>query len=112
MDSIAQVADSQGVAPLEKAARPLTPGEVAARYGVGRDKVLGWIRSGQLRAVNLASATGADRRDRWRITAADLAAFEAVRQSVESPGSRVGGRGTEPRRTRRPGRRETTEYIE
>jgi len=90
--------------------RTFSPMEIALRYGVGRSKVLGWIRSGQLRAVNLAASTGAGRRDRWRVTAEDLAAFEASRQSGPPAGARA--RPAEPRRTKGPGRRETTEYIE
>jgi transposase len=34
--------------------RGLTVREVAQRYRVGRAKVLGWLRSGQLRGLNVA----------------------------------------------------------
>lgn len=57
----------------------LTPPEVARRYGVSRDKVLAWIRSGELRAVNVATTLG--RRPRYVIDEADLAAFEARRSA-------------------------------
>jgi len=54
--------------------RALTPPQIAQRYGVKADKVLVWIRSGELRAVNVAARpTG---RPRWRITEADLVIFE------------------------------------
>lgn len=59
--------------------RKLTPPQLARQYGVSTDKVLGWIRSGELRAVNVA--TRPDGRPRWVIDAADLLAFERQRQA-------------------------------
>ncbi len=61
-----------------RAAPHLTPPEVAARYRVKPDKVLGWIRTGQLRAVNVSDS----RRPRWRIAPADLEAFEEKRTAT------------------------------
>jgi excisionase family DNA binding protein len=61
----------------------LTPPEVARLWGVSPDKVLGWIRSGELRAVN--GATSAKGRPRWLIDRADLAAFEAARSARPTP---------------------------
>jgi excisionase family DNA binding protein len=61
----------------------LTPPEVAARYGVSPDKVLAWIRAGELRAVNIATRpTG---KPRWLIDEADLAAFERRRTAQVVP---------------------------
>ena len=57
--------------------RYLSPPRVAERYGVDPSKVLGWIRRGELRAVNVAAHLGG--RPRWRIDPADLATFEAAR---------------------------------
>jgi excisionase family DNA binding protein len=57
--------------------RKLTPPEVARRYGVSHDKVLSWIRSGELRAVNITTTLGG--RPRYVIDEVDLAAFEARR---------------------------------
>ena len=59
----------------------LRPTDVAKRFGVSPEKVIGWIRRGELRTVNIA-----DRRDgkkpRFVIYEADLAAFEASRAVV------------------------------
>ena len=55
----------------------LTPPQIAARYGVGTDKVLGWIRSGEMRGVNIAAK--ANGRPRYVVDEADLAVFEARR---------------------------------
>jgi len=57
-----------------------TPPEVARRLRVNAEKVLGWIRRGELRAVNVADRLG--RRPRYRIALADLLAFEAARQGA------------------------------
>ena len=56
----------------------LTVREVAQRYGVGEHTVLGWIRSGQLRAINVGRNIAA-KKPRWRITAEALETFELVR---------------------------------
>lgn len=50
-----------------------TPPEIATELRVKPATVRGWITSGQLRAVNLASA--GCRRPRFRIDPADLAIF-------------------------------------
>jgi excisionase family DNA binding protein len=71
----------------------ITPPEVAARWGVSPDKVLAWIRDGELRAINAATRPGG--RPRWLIDLADLAAFEQRRAGGSSP--------TVKRRRKRPG---------
>jgi len=59
-----------------------TPPEIARRLRVSPEKVLGWIRSGELRAINVAARpTG---RPRFRIEPADLSAFEE-RRSGHAP---------------------------
>ena len=63
----------------------LSPPEVAARLGVSADKVLTWVRSGELRACNMA--TRRDGRPRWRIDVADLEAFEEARTAQPRPAS-------------------------
>lgn len=68
----------------------LTPPEVARQWGVSIDKVLTWIRSGELRAVNLATRLSG--RPRYRIDINDLRDFEQ-RRSVIPP--------SPPHRTRR-----------
>ena len=60
--------------------RKLTPPEIARQYGVSPDKVLIWIRSGALRAID-ASATAGER-PRYLVDVEDLEAFERSRQVV------------------------------
>jgi predicted site-specific integrase-resolvase len=56
----------------------LTPPLVAQRYGISPQKVLSWIKSGELRAVNVATHRGG--RPRWVIAVMDLLAFEESRR--------------------------------
>jgi excisionase family DNA binding protein len=58
--------------------------DVCERYAVSEHTVLTWIRSGELRAVNVGRRPGA-KRPRWRIAAAALEAFEAARMPVPPP---------------------------
>lgn len=51
----------------------LTVADVAARYRVGPDKVRGWIRNGQLKALNVSSGK---QKSRFVITPEALAEFE------------------------------------
>lgn len=74
-----------------------SPVEVGRHYGVTSCKVRGWIRSGVLRAVNV----GDKRRPRWRISAEDLAEFEASRTPVART----------PRPPRRRGRPAVKEFL-
>lgn len=60
--------------------------DLCERYGVGEHTVLGWIRSGELRAVNVGRTPGG-KKPRWGITSEALAQFELSR---ESSGPRVG----------------------
>jgi excisionase family DNA binding protein len=52
--------------------------DVSERYSVGEHTVLGWIKSGELRAVNVGRKAGA-KKPRWRITQEALDAFEVLR---------------------------------
>src|SRR5262245_41173577 len=63
--------------------RALTPPQVADRLSITPEKVLHWIRSGELRAVNVATKLGG--RPRYRVIPADLAAFESRRAAVPDP---------------------------
>lgn len=56
----------------------LTPAEVAARYCVKDDAVLGWIKSGELRAIDVARSR-TRKLPRWRISPTDLELFEEAR---------------------------------
>jgi len=68
--------------------RWLTPPAIARQLGVTNDKVLSWIRSGRLKAVNLSDGD----RPRWKISPADLQVFLDTRSNQVS---------TKPPRTRR-----------
>jgi hypothetical protein len=72
----------------------ITPRALARRYRVSPDKILAWIRSGELRAVNIATKPGG--RPRYAIDEADVAAFEERRTAVQpnKTGRRLkGGKG-------------------
>jgi excisionase family DNA binding protein len=58
--------------------------DIGRRYGVTDRTVLGWIRSGELRAVNVGRQSGAFR-PRWRIPQAALDAFESLRAAAPPP---------------------------
>ncbi len=58
----------------------LTPPEYAKQRRINPDKVLHWIASGELRAINVATKLGG--RPRWRISAEAIEAFELRRSAV------------------------------
>ena len=64
-------------------ANGLTVADVARRYRVSEDKVRGWIRRGELRAVNTAAALCG--RPRFVITPEALARFERARAAGQPP---------------------------
>ena len=55
--------------------------DVCERLGVNEHTVLGWIRSGELRAVNVGRRPGG-KKPRWRITQEALEAFEQLRTAA------------------------------
>jgi transposase len=61
----------------------LTVADVARRYRVGEDKVRGWIRRGELAAINTADRRCA--RPRYVVTAESLEQFERGRQVATPP---------------------------
>ena len=63
-----------------------TPPEIAKRLRVSPETVIGWIRAGELLAINVASRTAT--RPRFRIKAEDLEAFELRRSAVPTPTTR------------------------
>ncbi len=65
------------------ASRYLTPPQVAQRFGIDPSKVINWIRSGELHAINVSTSTGG--RPRFRISPSDLAIFEAARSAAPMP---------------------------
>ncbi len=58
----------------------ITPAEYARSLGVNPSKVIGWIKAGDLRAINVAATTGT--RPKFRIKPEDLAAFEDRRAAA------------------------------
>jgi hypothetical protein len=63
--------------------RGYTVADLCARWKVGQDKVLGFLRRGELVGVNLATCTAG--RPQWRITPEAVAAFEQRRTSAPPP---------------------------
>lgn len=60
----------------------MTPPSLARRWGISVDKVLTWIRSGELRAIDVSTRRGG--RPRYLIDDADILAFERMRE-VQPP---------------------------
>jgi excisionase family DNA binding protein len=58
--------------------------DLCERYAVSEHTVLGWIASGELRALNVGRRLGA-KKPRWRITQEALDAFEALRTPTPPP---------------------------
>ena len=58
--------------------------DLQRRYGVTVHTVLGWIRSGELRAVNVGRRPRA-KKPRWRISQQSLEAFELARTPTPPP---------------------------
>ena len=60
--------------------RKLSVPQLAEQLGVAEKKILGWIRGGELKAINLAASTS--KRPRYAIDLADIAEFERRRAVV------------------------------
>lgn len=56
----------------------ITPPAYAKRIGVKPDKVVSWIRAGELRAIDVSEKPGTGK-PRFRISEADISAFEESR---------------------------------
>jgi len=63
--------------PMTSAPARLSTRQAATRLGVNPDKILRWIKTGEIKAINVAQKVGG--RPRYRIDPVDLAAFEARR---------------------------------
>ncbi|MSR55052.1 MAG: DNA-binding protein [Gemmataceae bacterium] len=57
--------------------------DIQKRYGVTVHTVLGWIRSGELKSLNVGRRMGA-KKPRWRITQEALDSFELLRTASPS----------------------------
>ena len=64
----------------------LTPPEVARRWGISPEKVISWIQSGELRAMDASAKPGG--RPRYLIDIRDLEAFEMRRSVTTVPKTR------------------------
>jgi len=80
--------------------RFLSPAQVAEPLGIDVRRVLGWIKSGELRACNVGTRPDA-RKPRWRIAQCDLDLFLLRRTASPIPAT--------PRRRRQP--EGVTEYF-
>jgi hypothetical protein len=58
--------------------------DLQTRYSVTEHTVLGWIRTGELRAFSVGRRPDA-KKPRWRITQEALDAFEALRTPTPPP---------------------------
>ena len=58
--------------------------DLCNRYGVAEHTVLSWIRSGQLRALNVGRHPSS-KKPRWRVTSEALEAFELCRTHSPPP---------------------------
>jgi hypothetical protein len=63
--------------------RSYSVAELAERWRIGQDKVLAFIRKGDLVAVNVAAHTSG--RPQWRVTPEEVARFESKRTSAPPP---------------------------
>lgn len=61
----------------------LTPPELGRMWGVGPGKIVGWIRTGELRAIDASTRQGG--RPRFLIDLRDVVEFEAKRAVVPPP---------------------------
>jgi hypothetical protein len=75
----------------------LTPPKLAARWQVKPSKVIAWIRSGELDAIDVSTRPGIGR-PRYRISTEAIELFEARRAAGPVSTS------SRPKRTKRPGR--------
>ncbi len=63
--------------------RMLTPPQVAKRLGVSAEKIVNWIRSGELLAIDVA--VRGSQRPRFRVDPIDLAVFLDQRAVTTAP---------------------------
>ncbi|MBN2291804.1 MAG: helix-turn-helix domain-containing protein [Pirellulales bacterium] len=74
--------------------RTFSPKELAERYEVATDKVIAWIRSGELSAFDVGSKPGSQR-PRYRISENAIESFEIAR-SIQPPTPRTRRRRRDP----------------
>lgn len=54
--------------------------QIGERFKVGEHTVLGWIRAGELQAINVARTPGG--KPHWRVSAEALQTFELLRTAM------------------------------
>lgn len=69
--------------PCSQGPKWVTPPEIAKQLGIDPEKVLTWIRQGELSAVNVAQSPLG--RPRWRIDPKDLEKFLDRRRATPPP---------------------------
>ncbi|MEZ6044290.1 MAG: helix-turn-helix domain-containing protein [Planctomycetaceae bacterium] len=67
--------------PNEQKEQYLTPPDLARRWGIKPEKVIAWIRAGELRAMDFSAVPGVGR-PRYRIRLSDAESFEKLREVV------------------------------
>ncbi len=67
--------------------RTFTVADLTERYGVSEHTVLGWIRSGELKAFSVGRSPGA-KKPRWRVSAEAVESFE-LRRTPTPPKARA-----------------------
>jgi excisionase family DNA binding protein len=68
---------------MNTAPRFVTTTQAAAMLSIAVDKVLDWVHTGQLAAVDVSTHRGG--RPRWRISLVDLESFLATRRTSPIP---------------------------
>ncbi len=69
---------------VAKSAAMFSVDEVRQRYGVTEGTVLGWIHSGELKAINVGRKPGS-KRPRWRVPQSAIETFELIRTASSTP---------------------------
>ena len=77
---------------MTESARYVTPPALAALWGCKPDKVLGFIRRGDLRAFDISQHPGVGR-PRWRISTEAIEEFERRRAAVKPAKTRKQRKG-------------------
>ncbi len=80
--------------------RKITPPELARRWGIDKAKVIKWIRSGELRAIDACTHRGT--KPRFLIDEDDIRAFEQAREVLPA---------CPPPRVRRNRRSQVKQYV-
>lgn len=89
-----------GTAVKAQARTKFTPPELAARWGIDPAKILAWIKSGEIRAIDACTVQGG--RPRYLIDQHDVFVFEEAREVIPA---------CPPPRARRARRSTVKQYV-